>query len=221
MKLSKIYNFERRIRLLHAKIMHKMRYFIYDEFLFKFNFGNRMSTFIWDEQYNNGTWDYLDGPGEKEHYEEIWNQIRKSEKSVHEILDFGCGSGTLLSYRSIANFKYVGIDFSQQAINMAQNKYHGYHFECMDLQKYQSTDIYNVIVFNETLYYFNNPIKLMNRVMCKNLENDGIVVISMCQDVKNETIWKNIESTYDVVCKSTIKNHRGQIWDVKSIRRRK
>lgn len=165
----------------------------------------------WDEQYRKGVWEYLKAPEQAARYGVIAAWIAGSCAGC-QILDVGCGEGNLLKYLLFENFEhYTGIDFSEQAISQAQKLWAGYQkidFRVEDIQKKigGNYDDCNVIIFNEILYCFENPIKILHEY----LNHSRIIIYSvttMHSDTSKliERVFKdNFEQL--VVCEDSLKS---------------
>ena len=87
------------------------------------------------------------------------NYLRRNYSSPPNILDVGCGFGTLLEHipKKWEN-RYLGIDFSLEAIKAAKRKhlkFTGAQFVNISVEAFRATSSYDAIVFNEVLYYVN------------------------------------------------------------------
>ncbi len=94
-------------------------------FFCRSGYGNRVPKLIWEKEFSEGTWDYLENKEEAQHYQTIikfWDQ----QKNKKIILDIGCGKGVLYKYLkgtgSLSNFEYAGIDLSENAIKAARQR---------------------------------------------------------------------------------------------------
>ena len=70
------------MKLFFSRLKTRFNYLLYNGFLFRFGFGNRVSKKIWEQQYDNGTWDYLFSEEEasrfgEERLERTLDQIRQ------------------------------------------------------------------------------------------------------------------------------------------------
>lgn len=181
---------------------------------------NRVPKSIWEQQYSDTTWDYLEGEDERGHYEIIASFYRKYADGM-PVLDIGCGKGVLFKYlsgqTSLDRSAFTGIDISENAVTAALQKFLGVDFRMVDYQ-YQSVDKqYNVVIFNETLYYFNSPTETLAKCCAENLVPGGKIIVSMCDYDKNDQIWADIKQDYTVLDESEISNNKGQLWRVKII----
>jgi 2-polyprenyl-3-methyl-5-hydroxy-6-metoxy-1,4-benzoquinol methylase len=81
------------------------------------------------------------------------------------VLDVGCGEGLLQQRLGLSGYsKYVGIDISETAINEASSRQdEKTSFICADAVTYTPNELFDVIVFNEALYYFDEPLKMVGK----------------------------------------------------------
>jgi 2-polyprenyl-3-methyl-5-hydroxy-6-metoxy-1,4-benzoquinol methylase len=128
-----------------------------------------MDKYIFEkEAYNLG---YLNSKKYKKHYKEIeyfnvWNFIMNNLSQNDKILDLGCGPSHLGNMLYDNNFKfYIGIDFSDVAINMAKNNAPFYTFILSDLTKinYEEYKEHKIISV-ETFEHLKNDIDLIKKL---------------------------------------------------------
>jgi len=204
---------------LSVRLKNRLRYLLYSTLLSRFGFGNRISKTIWEQQYKDGTWNYLFSEDEAAHYFSICEQIKKHAASV-SILDIGCGNGVLYDYL-FKNFqgslKYSGIDLSENAIRIAKEKFSSADFRKVDYDADDVTGRFDVIVFNETIYYFSRPMKTLAKAIKENLHAGGVIIISMCEDSRHTYIWEKIAVEYKLLAEETVENRKGQKWTIKCI----
>lgn len=138
-----------------------------------------MATYIdWNLAYTKGT---NQGAGDQEQigrYLPIVGLISTQSKSPI-ILDVGCGSGILRTcLNSRANLSYTGIDISQVAIDKNVNKSQSDRFICTCAEKWIPDRTFNVIVLNEVLYYFSNPLNVLEKYL-NALSKNGLIICSI------------------------------------------
>ncbi|MHA1696613.1 MAG: class I SAM-dependent methyltransferase, partial [Candidatus Helarchaeota archaeon] len=149
---------------------------------------------IWELQYLKGDWNYLKNFEQLARYSMIVGYINELKKGG-AILDVGCGEGVLQEKIGEMNYsKYVGIDISDHVINKALKKNNEKTiFQVADTLTYEPDQKFDVIVFNEILYYFSKKqiLELLKKYQ-NFLKKEGIIIVSMYQNEENETIWNLI-----------------------------
>lgn len=200
---------------IYSRIKDKIRRKLYNVLLSRYGYGNRVSKITWNAQFNSGFWDYLFSSEEAAHYEQIAlfkNQYQPDGK----MLDVGCGSGVLYHYltKEVEQICYFGIDIADNAIRKAKETFGVEKFLQLDFEKQKLEGKFDVIVFNETLYYFNNPLKKLVSTIKDNLVSGGIVIISMCAFKGHDKIWEKISGSYNFLSEKEVSNSNGQVWKV-------
>ena len=213
-----------KLQVLFQKIKQKIRLTLYDFLGSRFVFGyNKRSEAVLNNSYASGFWNYLSDKREAPRYLAILEMLQKMEpNSGLSILDIGCGQGVLYSFLndklSGLISHYTGIDISAKAIEMATLTYPGVDFRKLDFDKSRLDEKYDIIVFNEVLYYLQNPLKAINKAVHNNLTEKGCILISMHEyHGRNEPIWKKIEQSYIVLGSEFIKGE-AQCWKVQIIK---
>jgi len=133
----------------------------------------------WDSQYREGRWAYLHGIRQMTRYSVIAAYVQALKRGGY-LLDVGCGEGILLERFGAADYaKFVGIDVSSTAIGRAQKEYHARSvFVQADARYFVPEDTFDVIIFNEVLYYFDNPLAVAQRYRAW-LKRDGLFITSL------------------------------------------
>jgi 2-polyprenyl-6-hydroxyphenyl methylase/3-demethylubiquinone-9 3-methyltransferase len=112
----------------------------------------------------------------------------------------------------------MGIDLSEEAIQRAkQLKHSKAHFEVANYEHWQPPGKFDIIIFNETLYYSDQPREVL-RKYSRYLTSGGAIILSIHRFLNNERIWEQIDSDYTLVASDTVINRRGQTWDVRALR---
>ena len=96
------------------------------------------------------------------------------------ILDAGCGTGGLLSFLKRKKYHVLqGFDISNEAVNIAKSK--EINIKVGDLKQYKFNGIfYDVIVSNDTMYFFN--LKEQKSILSefhKSLNVNGVVILNL------------------------------------------
>jgi 2-polyprenyl-3-methyl-5-hydroxy-6-metoxy-1,4-benzoquinol methylase len=124
----------------------------------------RVKQALWDREFSQGRWDYLD----PDHAEAQALEKRAIAYTVERyanrgsILDLGCGSGRLSREINADSFShYTAVDISNTAIQTAVEKCEEHLDHCErieyivdDILSFNPVRQYDVIVFQEVLYYF-------------------------------------------------------------------
>ncbi len=150
-----------------ARVKTRVYNILYSLFLKRFGFGGRVSKEVWERQYAGDTWDYLYSTDEEAHYNSIISQIKLNKLQTSSILDVGCGHGVFYNYlvnTFQTDLNYSGIDISDNAIKKAMKMFPKGKFFVKDYDYEGVSGKYDLVVFNETLYYFIKPMKTLEKV---------------------------------------------------------
>lgn len=173
----------------------------------------------WDRQYAAGRWDFLQDVRELAHHSIIAGYFRRYGFNG-SVLDVCCGEGILQGILGNESYlSYVGVDISREAINKAMARANSKTtFFFGDVATFNPSQRFEVIVFNECLYYFEDPIDLLRRYE-NFLSEGGVFVVSMYVQRQPRRIWRMIDSLYQVEDETRVTNGAGASWSVKAIRR--
>ncbi len=134
----------------------------------------------WDRQYKAGRWHFLNDIKEAARYG-ILSAWLEQTATTRAVLDVGCGEATLYHYLKSSGLKqYCGIDLSEIALGNACVTKDCTWLVQSDLESFtpKPEDTFSAIVFNEVLYFCEEPELQLNRY-AKFLEDDGVIAISM------------------------------------------
>jgi 2-polyprenyl-3-methyl-5-hydroxy-6-metoxy-1,4-benzoquinol methylase len=173
---------------------------------------------VWEEQYRSGFWNYLDSASEIAHYMVIVGYVQHFCPNP-AILDIGCGHGRLLQLLHRYPFRsYLGVDFSADALQRAESLANGAaRFERVDFEEFIPPDRYDVIVFNESIYYAPRPESVLRRYVSA-LTPDGVMIVSMCQNRWQGPIWTMLESVAETVHSTAMTSEKDLTWHVRVLR---
>jgi 2-polyprenyl-3-methyl-5-hydroxy-6-metoxy-1,4-benzoquinol methylase len=169
----------------------------------------------WDAQYACGNWDYLRSVGELARYSVIAGYCRQHKPEV-SVCDVGCGEGILERALWPAYSHYLGIDVSDAAIRRARaaNQHSAAaSYQCADALLFDTAEHFDVIVFNECLYYFPQPGAVLHRYE-KYLNADGAFVVSNVIRRRSRAARLGIRSAYPAVDRTYLRNAAGARWEV-------
>jgi 2-polyprenyl-3-methyl-5-hydroxy-6-metoxy-1,4-benzoquinol methylase len=169
----------------------------------------------YDALYSSGRLNYYKAVSELSRYSVIVGYCHYF-KPAGALLDIGCGSGILQERLNANNYSlYVGVDRSKEAVGQAlvrQNE--KTLFMAADVSVYVPDKNFDVIIFNECLYYFDNPMRVLKRYE-DYLNADGLFVISICDHEKTKPLWKMVEAVYRIEDEVRIFHKSKLSWTVK------
>jgi 2-polyprenyl-3-methyl-5-hydroxy-6-metoxy-1,4-benzoquinol methylase len=180
-------------------------------------------------QYEAGTWDYLWSLEELGRFSVLVGYCRQL-RPAPAILDVGCGEGILQDRLAPASYaRYVGIDFATAAIERAQARLQGSargtgcaEFVVADATEFRPDAVFDLIVFNESLGYFADPMAIVRRYEAS-LAPGGLFIVSIYRGTdqkRSSQIWRWLRSAYRQHDCTTIGNARGMQWDIAVLRQK-
>ncbi len=130
-------------------------------------------------QFEQKKWDSMRNVADRGRYEFLVGYTRRNYPNAR-ILDLGCGEGILLEQFEPRDYgAYLGVDFSEVAIANAKKLENSkVKFMVGDLDSLSIEGSFDVIIYNETLYYLRNPKGAVQSVF-KHLAPGGVIIISM------------------------------------------
>jgi len=174
----------------------------------------------WDREYAAGLWDHLDSMDEVSHYMVIAGYALYAPRAP-SVLDVGCGHGRLLAILGrLGITSYHGVDLSQEALDRAAALgVPDASFEAADFTTWRPPRRYDVVIFNESLYYAPSPTDVMARTR-EWVVDDGMVVVSMWRHRDVGRIWRQLagDPGFTIVAGTAVQRSRRQRWDVKALR---
>ena len=158
--------------------------------------GRRLRNKVFDHCYQKGKWDYL----EHDHASEIVVTVEKyANKGC--ILDMGCGPGILATLLSDESFEmYMGVDGSSDAIHRASKRSsEKIHFKVGDFQHYECKEQFDVILFEESLYYA--PFRRRSLLMrfAKWLKPSGVFIVTVSDPKRFFHLVEMIRKNFKIV----------------------
>ena len=158
-------------------------------------------------------WEYLNSISELGRYSIINGYIKYFK--FKKILDAGCGEGILFSNINSTSYdEYTGVDVSKTAIeNFSKIKNKKTRLIVSDLSRYRTKEKFDLIIFSESLSYFENTKKIIEKYE-KFLLKKGMIVISVFEEQKTKDIWKKIPNSLSIIDSVLIKNN-GLTWRIK------
>lgn len=163
-----------------------------------------------EQQYESGRWDFLRGLGELGRFSVVVGYVNALAVDG-ALLDVGCGEGLL--FRRLQRrdgSRYLGLDLSAAAIAKASEGGAG-PFVCVDAETYVPADTFDAIVFNESLYYFTDPLATAARYFTA-LQPNGIVIVSTyARSRRARSILRALKRAYVLVDETAV-SHGADAW---------
>ena len=173
--------------------------------------AQRTAQSRWDERWADPEFYREYGIEELAHYS-VLAGYAKALKPSGALLDVGCGEGILRSHLHTDSFsRYVGIDFPEAVGRAVKRIDDRTAFHASDMRAFNPAERFDVIVFNESLYYVENPLAELDRY-AGFLTDGGVFLVSMHRKPKSEAIWAGIARQFEMIDRVTIGNRGGVEW---------
>jgi len=177
----------------------------------------RVSDTFWEKRYSDGAWDRLRAVEELGRYSLIAGYARFFSEGG-SVLDVGCGEGIL--YEKLCQgdcSRYLGIDISTVAIAKARVRDAERHrFLAARIEDFGTDEKFDVIIFNECLYYMEDPVGTLRHYEGFLAEN-GVFIVSMHSTAKSMKIWKRVDGQYRIRDAVSVTNLKGVCWVIKAL----
>jgi 2-polyprenyl-3-methyl-5-hydroxy-6-metoxy-1,4-benzoquinol methylase len=174
-----------------------------------------------DAQYAAGQWDYLGSIDEAPRFGAVSAYCRLLATGG-SLLEIGCGTGLLVQQLDRARYKtYTGVDLSSEAISRASSLANDHTtFVAADARTFVPSEAVDLIVFNEVLEYFADPLGLVRRYE-PFLRPEGSFVVSLYDEpftVRTRRIWRMLHGRYETVARTRVQTLRHYTWDIEALR---
>jgi 2-polyprenyl-3-methyl-5-hydroxy-6-metoxy-1,4-benzoquinol methylase len=163
----------------------------------------------WEEQYRQGDWEFMRRLDEVARYSVIAGYLHHL-KPGGSVLDVGSGEGVLADHlRPLGYSRYQGIDLAETAIRQAAGRRDATTaFAAADAETYAPPGRWDTVVFNECVYYFDDPVGSVRRYEAF-LEPGGIFVVSTFRSRRADVIVKRLLESCRLLEETAITNRKG------------
>ncbi len=169
----------------------------------------------WNREYAEGGWDWLRNLDELAHHCVLAGYVSYLKRGG-SVLDVGCGEGVFQEQLRGAEGRYLGIDFAEPVRKAAHKETATIRFAEADMNEFTTTERFDVIVFNESIYYLHDLMAGLRRYE-QFLADDGVILISMHGKERNDALWAQIDERFTVLDAVTMTNRRGIRWTTKAL----
>lgn len=173
---------------------------------------------VLEAEYANGAWDYLKGTNELPRFSVVAGYCHYF-KPGGAILEIGCGEGILQERLCLSKYsRYLGVDISEEAIRRCANKCgEKAFFVRADACTFSPAESFDIIVFNECLEYFKDPLWITRRYQ-RFLKKNGMYIISMfigIDTLRTKHIWRMLAAAYRSEAETRVTTRAEYSWIVK------
>uniref|UniRef100_A0A7S2P7K5 Methyltransferase domain-containing protein n=1 Tax=Zooxanthella nutricula TaxID=1333877 RepID=A0A7S2P7K5_9DINO len=159
---------------------------------------------LWNFMYSNLNYvKKMEDPSQQQRYLELGDLMKKVARPNPAVLDVGCGIANALQIWREHIKSYEGIDIAKAAIEAARSAFlpdgsvHPFKFEATSFQDYVSETTFDVIVFNESLYYVKSVDGALDMALkaWRLLPRGGVLLISMSETHHAQKIWDALDQS--------------------------
>ena len=205
------------------QVLYGLKQLYYGLILAPMGKGSPLSKELWDSRYRDGySENQLRSLNDFARYMIIAGYVHFLFKRP-KILDIGCGDGILVEVMPCSSFEsYLGIDVSAEAVKKAESlAVPRVRFEVCNFEEWTPAEKYDVIIFNESLYYAKHPSKLVLDY-AESLNDGGLIIVSMCRFLHHPAmLWRSLKKLFDTVDSTVIKTYKGELYNIKVLKKRR
>lgn len=171
----------------------------------------------WEEQYRGGVWELMRSLDELARYSVIAGYVHQLHPGG-SVLDVGSGEGLLLDHlRPFGFSRYLGIDLSEEAVRQGEHRSDAAaSLLAADAETYRPEGKWDAIVFNECVYYFEDPVGTVLRYRDA-LAAGGTLIVSTFRSRRADVIAKRLIERLPLVEEVAVTNRKGT-WVIRLFR---
>ncbi|TAE29605.1 MAG: class I SAM-dependent methyltransferase [Cytophagales bacterium] len=165
----------------------------------------RINRDRWNHQYGKGLWDGLKAMDELARFSVIVGYVKFLKPGQPDILEIGCGEGLLQQRLQTQNYgRYVGTDISDLAIQKAAQDAGDEKcaYLVADMDTYKPDGQFDMIIFNEVIYYSKHPLKTLQRYSTY-LKPEGLLIVTINDHKHSAELWNGIKDGFQLVDEAT------------------
>ncbi|MES1241356.1 MAG: class I SAM-dependent methyltransferase [Acidobacteriota bacterium] len=161
----------------------------------------------WEEQYRAGGWEFMRALDELARYSVIAGYAHQLHPGG-SVLDVGSGEGLLLDHLRSAS-RYLGVDLSEEAVRQGAHRLReGQALVAADAETYKPEGKWDAIVFNECVYYFEDPIGTVLRYR-ESLAEGGTLIVSTFRSRRADVIARRLIERLPLAEEVAVSNRKG------------
>ena len=169
----------------------------------------------WEEQYRGGHWELMRSLDELARYSVIAGYVHQLHPGG-SVLDVGSGEGLLLDHLKPVS-RYLGVDLSEEAVRQGGHRLgEGASLVAADAESYRPEGLWDTIVFNECVYYFEDPVGTVLRYRDA-LAEGGTLIVSTFRSRRADVIAKRLIERLPLAEEVAVTNSKGT-WVVRLFR---
>jgi SAM-dependent methyltransferase len=163
----------------------------------------------WERQYAAGTWTFMRELDELARYAVIAAYAHHLAPGG-AVLDVGCGEGLLVDHlRPLGYRQYLGIDVAAAALAQgAARRDERTELVAADAECYVPPGRFEVVVFNESVYYFRDPVATLGRYEMA-LAEGGAFIVSTFRTPRADAIVRQLVRRYALREETAVTNRKG------------
>lgn len=169
----------------------------------------------WNTEYAAGDWSRLRSLDELAHHAVLAGYMRTLAPGG-TVLDVGCGEGLLCDHIGDACGSYLGIDFAEPVRLAARRTNASIRFEVADMHEFTTSVRFDVIIFDESLYYYQDQASGLQRFSTM-LAPGGVMLVSMHQTARTAAVWARIAESFETIDEVVVTNRKAVSWTVKAL----
>jgi len=177
-----------------------------------------VSRETWEEQYRTGHWELMRAMDEVARYSVIAGYLHRLHPGG-SVLDVGAGEGLLLDHlRPLGISRYLGIDLSEEAVRQGAHRTdERASLLAADAESYRPGERWDAIVFNECVYYFEDPVGTVLAYR-DGLAEGGTLIVSTFRSRRADVIAKRLIDRLPLIEEVAVTNRKGT-WVVRLFRK--